>query len=344
MSRITETAVQRILCFGLEQPPPNDMHSTHAWTLSQLRSARLGIALGGGAARGYAHIGFLREFAKAGLRPACLSGCSIGAFVGAAYAGGDWEAFAQRALSMQWRDLLGLVDPVLPRCGLLSGDKALDFLASFLRVKNLEECTPPLAVNATDAVTGEEVVFTSGPILPAVRASIALPGIFTPGRQDERLLLDGGLVNPLPVNLCRRMGAEVVVAVDLNAHVLNTDPCSLEQNPPGGWSDAVRGMARKMMGKQPMLTQYVSSDSSDTPNSHPSGPMLGLFEVLINSIYIMQRTLNLMRLEKEPPEALIAPELQEFRLLDFLKGQDCAAAGAKAARDFLESLPDRSRS
>lgn len=319
------------------------MNSTHPLTLSRLRSAKLGVALGGGAARGYAHIGFLREFAKAGLRPACLSGCSIGAFVGAAYAGGDWEAFAQRALSLQWRDLLGLVDPVLPRCGLLSGDKALEFLASFLRVQNLEECSPPLAVNATDAVTGEEVVFTSGPILPAVRASIALPGMFTPGRREERLLLDGGLVNPLPVNLCRRLGAELVVAVDLNAHVLSTDPCGLEQNPSSGWPDAVMGMARKILEKQPLLAKYVSCPPHDTANSPPSGPTLGLFEVLINSIYIMQRTLNLMRLEKEPPDALIAPELREFRLLDFLKGQDCAAAGARAARDFLENLPESGR-
>jgi NTE family protein len=309
-------------------------------TFSRLRTTRLGIALGGGAARGFAHIGFLQEFAKVGLYPACLSGCSIGAFVGAAYAGGEWNGFVQRVLAMQWLDLLGLVDPVLPRCGLMSGEKALEFLAGFLRVENLEDCSPPLAVNATDAVTGEEVIFTSGPIIPAVRASIALPGMFTPGRQGNRLLLDGGLVNPLPVNLCRKLGAQVVVAVDLNAHVLSTDPCRLEENPPGAWSEAVKGMARRVLEKQPLLARYIPSDPGGGPGATPSVRMLGLFEVLINSIYIMQRTLNRVHLAQDPPDVLIAPELKEYRLLDFLKGQGCAEAGAAAARDFLRDLPD----
>jgi len=316
------------------------MKNAYPMTFSRLRSAKLGIALGGGAARGFAHIGFLREFAKVGLYPACLSGCSIGAFVGAAYAGGDWTGFVQRVLAMHWRELLALVDPVLPRCGLMGGDKALEFLAEFLRVENLEDCSPPLAVNATDAVTGEEVIFTNGPIIPAIRASIALPGMFTPGQQGNRMLLDGGLVNPLPVSLCRQLGAEVIVAVDLNAHVLNTDHCRFEENATGAWSDAVKDMVRKILEKQPLLARYVSSEPDDKPNTGPSARMLGLFEVLINSIYIMQRTLNRVRLEKDPPDVLIAPELRAYRLLDFLKGKECSEVGAKAAQEFLHSLPD----
>ncbi len=324
------------------------MNSNHSLTISALRAAKFGIALGGGAARGYAHIGFLQELDKVGLRPSFLSGCSIGAFVGAAYAGGDWDRFAHRVLTMQWRDLLGLVDPVLPRCGLLNGEKPLGFLAGFLNVRNLEECSPPLAVNATDAVTGEEVVFTRGPILEAVRASIALPGMFTPGRQGERLLLDGGLVNPLPVNLCRQLGAQIVLAVDLNAHVLNTDLCSVGDDTGGGWTDLVRGMARKVAEKQPLLAKYLQPDtgepSENNVSNNVSGRMLGLFEVLINSIYIMQRTLNRMRLEHAPPDALIAPALRDYRLLDFFKGAECARIGAEAARTFLQELPDWGRS
>lgn len=309
-------------------------------TLSRLRSARLGIALSGGAARGYAHVGFLQELANAGLYPACLSGCSIGAFVGAAYAGGHWEDFVRRVSKMQWRDLLGLIDPVLPRCGLLSGEKTLEFLAGFMRVENLEDCSPLLAVNATDAVTGKEVVFTSGPIIPAVRASIALPGMFTPSRQADRLLLDGGLVNPLPVNLCRQLGAEVVLAVDLNAQVLSTELCGVEDNSTCGWSDAVTGMARKFLEKQPALVKRLPLESVNEQKTGPSTRMLGLFEVLVNSIYIMQRAINQVRLEREPPDALIAPELRDYRLLDFLKGQGCIEAGTMAARAFLRNLPD----
>lgn len=316
-------------------------------TLSALRAAKFGIALGGGAARGYAHIGFLQELDKAGLRPSFLSGCSIGALVGAVYAGGDWDRFVHRVLTMQWRDLLALVDPVLPRCGLLSGEKALEFLAGFLRVANLEDCSLPLAVNATDAVTGEEVVFAGGPILEAVRASIALPGMFTPGRQGDRPLLDGGLVNPLPVSLCRRLGAEIVLAVDLNAHVLSTDPCGVVADT-GGWADMVRGMARKVAAKQPLLARYLQIDAGEPAQNNVadsvSGRMLGLFEVLVNSIYIMQRALNRVRLEHSPPDALIAPALRDYRLLDFFKGAECARIGADAARAFLENLPDWEKS
>ncbi|SMP43481.1 NTE family protein [Desulfonatronum zhilinae] len=267
--------------------------------LDDLRSAGLGLVLGGGAARGFAHIGFLQELIRAELRPACLAGSSIGAFIGAAYAGGDWPRFVDRALTLQRLDLLRMIDPVLLKCGLMDGDKILEFLAGFLRVKNLEECDPPLAVNATDATSGEEVVITSGPIIPAVRASIALPGMFTPGRVGDRLLLDGGLINPLPVNICRGMGAEVVMAVDLNAHVLETGGCSAD------------------------------SATDRKP---------GLISVLIHSMYIMQRTVNLMRLEKEPPDFLIQPELRDFRLLDFFKGPACSNAGARAARAFLHDL------
>ncbi|TVQ98549.1 MAG: hypothetical protein EA399_10035 [Desulfovibrionales bacterium] len=273
---------------------------TRPTTLEELRSRKLGIVLGGGAARGFAHIGFMHELDRAGLRTSCLSGSSIGAFIGAAYAGGDWPRFMDQVLKLQRLDLLSMVDPVFPRCGLIDGDRALEFLAGFLRVHNLEECRPPLSVNATDAVTGEEVVFTSGPIMPAVRASIALPGVFTPGRLGDRLLVDGGLINPLPVNLCRNMGAEVVVAVDLNAQVLESVECS-------------RSAATIKRA-------------------------LNVFAVLINSIYIMQRTVNLMRLEREPPDFLIQPELRNFRLIDFFKGPACSEAGAQAARDFLHGL------
>lgn len=335
------------------------MRQSKELTLERLRSARLGLALGGGAARGFAHLGFLEEFAEAGLRPACLSGCSVGAFVGAAYAGGDWAGFVRRALSMQWQDLLGLVDPVLPRSGLLKGEGALEFLAGFLRVKNLEDCSPPLAVNATDAVTGEEVIFDRGPIIPAVRASIALPGMFTPGRQGKRLLLDGGLVNPLPVNLCRLMGAEVIVAVDINAQVLDTGPGRAWGNASGdgmagGWPGKVKDMTRKVLEKQPLLAGYLirkvlekqpllawylGRDAEGGGNGAAIRG-LGLLEVLVNSIYIMQRALNRMRLEREAPDVLIVPELGEYRSLDFLKGRACAEAGAVAARRFLESLPD----
>ncbi|SDB59732.1 NTE family protein [Desulfonatronum thiosulfatophilum] len=279
----------------------NTIPSPHI-TLNDLRSAKLGLVLGGGAARGFAHIGFLQELDRAGLRPHCIAGCSIGAFVGAAYAGGDWARFTDHVLKMGRGDLMSMADPVFPRHGLMDGDRVVEFLSSFMRVSRLEDCAPALAVNAADVATGEEVVFTSGPVLPAVRASIALPGMFTPAWNEDRLLVDGGLINPLPVNICRKMNADIVVAVDLNAQVLKAD-IHLEQ----------------------------------TKAAAP-GKMPNLFVLLFNSIYIMQRTINLMRLKKEPPDFLIQPELRDYSLMDFFKGPGCAEAGARAARKFISEL------
>lgn len=321
-------------------------NSTPDLSLSELRAARMGLALGGGAARGFAHIGFLEEISRAGLRPCCIAGCSIGAFIGAAYAGGHWEQFVQRALGLQWLDLLGMMDPVLPRCGLMDGDKALEFLAGFLRVANLEDCTPPLAVNATDAQTGDEVVFTSGPIIPAVRASIALPGIFTPAKHGRQLLLDGGLINPLPVSLCRQMDADIVVAVDLNAFVLEAENYAEDDNfedpagmpEPANRFNLLQGLASKIWS-QTATDKSRDSSAEPPPLKNPSTRrLLGFFTLLVNSIYIMQRTLNRMRLEKEPPDFLIQPELRDVRLMDFHKGPVCSAAGARAARKFLQGL------
>ncbi|WP_459937982.1 patatin-like phospholipase family protein [Desulfonatronum parangueonense] len=262
----------------------------------------MGLVLGGGAARGFAHIGFLQELDRVGLRPHCIAGCSIGAFVGAAYAGGDWTRFTDHVLKMHRADLMSMADPVFPRHGLMDGDRVVEFLSSFMRVSKLEECAPALAVNAADVATGEEIVFTSGSIMSAVRASIALPGMFTPARNGERLLVDGGLINPLPINICRRMNADIIVAVDLNAQVLQADVH------PEGAKDVA------------------------------SGKMPNLFALLFNSIYIMQRTINLMRLKKEPPDFLIQPELRDYSLVDFFKGPGCAEAGARAAQKFIAEL------
>ncbi|HTO09407.1 MAG TPA: patatin-like phospholipase family protein, partial [Myxococcota bacterium] len=179
---------------------------------------RLGLALGAGAARGLAHMGVLFGLAEAGIPVDAIAGTSMGALVGAIYATGQLEVFERdlrdRALSDLWRYL----DPVWPREGLLSGERATEYLRSLIGDWRIEDLPIPFAAVAVDLVTGEEVWIRSGKLLDAVRASISLPGIFVPVRQGGRVLVDGAIRNPVPVSPLEELGVDVRVAVNLQTH------------------------------------------------------------------------------------------------------------------------------
>lgn len=175
---------------------------------------RLGVALGGGIARGIAHIGVLQALVAAGFRPAVVAGTSAGALVGALYAAGLSPAeMEQAAHSIQWRTLVRLR---LRRDGLLDASGLERFLQQYIGDIEFTELSLPFACVACDLLTGEEVVLQSGPVTRAVRASSAFPGLFLPVLADGRYYVDGGVVNNVPVSVCRALGADVVLAVDLN--------------------------------------------------------------------------------------------------------------------------------
>ena len=180
------------------------------------RPPRIGIALGSGSARGWAHIGVLRALARAGIEPQIISGCSIGAFVGAVAAAGDTEKLGAWVETLGWQDVVGLMDMGL-RGGLLKGDKLMAFFERQFVDRDFTALPHTFGCVATDLHSGHEVWLRDGSVSSAVRASIALPGLMAPTWQDGRLLVDGGLVNPVPVSLARAMGADVVIAVELNS-------------------------------------------------------------------------------------------------------------------------------
>jgi NTE family protein len=176
----------------------------------------IGIALGSGAARGWAHIGVLRVLEEAGIRPQIVCGTSIGALVGAVYADGDLDALEDWVLGLTWRKVLGFFD-ISFNGGFLKGAKLITYLHDNLLETTVEELAIPFGAVATDLRSGREVWLREGRAVDVVRASIALPGLFTPVEQDGRLLVDGALVNPVPVSLCRAMGADFVIGVDLGS-------------------------------------------------------------------------------------------------------------------------------
>jgi len=263
------------------------------------RRQRIGLALGSGSARGWAHIGAIRALEESGIRPDLVCGSSIGAVVGAAYAAGELERLEQWALGLRKRDVAALMD-VRPGSGVLKGERLLAFFRKNFEDRPIEELDVRFAATATTLHTGAEVWLRDGSTLDAVWASIALPGLLPPVMRDETLLVDGGLVNPVPVSLARAMGADIVIAVDLNSDYM------------GRW--------RKKQTSDRAL------------------PNASAIDVVLSSITIMQVRITRSRMAGEPPDITIAPRLGHFSLLDFQKAEQAIAEGRRAVSRASEGL------
>src|SRR5512139_748271 len=179
------------------------------------RKPRIGLALGSGSARGWSQIGVIRVLEQAGISPDVVCGTSIGALVGAAYAAGEIGRLHDWVKGLRWQAVVSMID-LRMNGGLIEGGKLVDFFRAHFRDEGIAKLPKAFGCVATELVSGREIWLREGPVIDAVRASIALPGLFTPVERDGRLLVDGGLVNPVPVSLARAMGADVVIAVDLN--------------------------------------------------------------------------------------------------------------------------------
>lgn len=196
---------------------------------------KIGLALGGGAARGLAHIGVLEVLEREGIPIDMISGTSAGAVIGALYAQGkDAIVIKSLAVDMSWKRLASLVDITLSRTGFIQGKRIKSLLEQVLGGDiQFADLKMPFACVATDIMTGEEVVISQGPVLEAVRASISVPGVFTIARWKGRYLVDGGLVNPLPVRVLKEMGADFVIAVNVLPDVSNRAPRKRKGKAPG---------------------------------------------------------------------------------------------------------------
>jgi NTE family protein len=260
---------------------------------------RIGIALGAGSARGWAHIGVLQALAEAGIKPDVVCGTSIGALVGAAYADDRLDELERWVSSLTWRKIVGFFD-IGFSSGLVKGNRLFTFLRGDLLDKRVEDLKRPFAAVATDLATGREIWLREGPVADAVRASIAMPGLFTPWSGNEQLLVDGALVNPVPVSLARAMEAHFVIAVDLNANLVG---------------------------------RYAKASKGDKPSKRP-----GMIEVLSNSINIMSERITRSRLAGEPADVVIQPRLAEMGLLEYHRGAEAIAEGRAAVEWALPQL------
>lgn len=278
---------------------------------------KIGLALGSGSARGWAHIGVIRALQETGIKPDVLCGCSIGALVGAAYADGDLDDLEKWTTGLTWQDVVGLLDVGLSG-GLIKGDKLIAFFEKHFVDKDFSALPLPFACVATDLANGREAWLKEGSVAAAVRASIALPGLFAPVNRDGRLLVDGGLVNPVPVSLCRALGADIVIAVDLGADIVGSAlkrNAEIRQDSPG-WTGR-------------MLSSLGLKRDHDLPS---------LATVLTTSINIMQVRIARSRLAGEPADALIAPRLAHLGLMDYHRAPEAIAEGHAAVKRMLPAI------
>lgn len=294
--------------------------------MSSPRRPRIGLALGGGSARGWAHIGVIRALEQAGIRPDLVCGTSIGALVGATYAAGELDRFEQWALGLGLKDVVAFMDVSL-NGGLLKGERLMEFFQRNFVDHPLDELPMPFAAVATALHSGAEVWLREGSTLDAVRASMALPALFAPVLRDGCLLVDGGLVNPVPVSLARAMGADILIAVDLNSDILGRhlrdDPQPEEPTGPvGEWM-------RKL---QVNLGNIMPAHSPDEPR------MPSMLDVLASSINIMQVRITRSRMAGEPPDVIVAPRLAHLGLLDFHRAKEAIDEGKRAVEAVLHNL------
>ena len=305
------------------------------------RTPRLGLVLGSGSARGWSHIGVLQALQDAGLRPDVVCGASIGALVGAAYAAGDLQRLADWVQSLGLRDVFGFMDFRLAG-GMLKGEKLIDFWRRNFSDFAIEDSPLPYAAVATDLHSGAEVWLREGSIAEAVRASIALPGLFTPVLQDGgRLLVDGGIVNPVPVSLARAMGADIVIAVDLNSDILQhhlqpleLQPAEVQELPEGDvpdGSNAVDGAEGDWMER---LRGWVQQRRG----AQPPPPLPSVLDVVMTSVNIMQMRITRSRMAGDPPEVVVTPQLAHLGLLDFHRASEAIAEGRRAMEQALPQL------
>jgi len=298
---------------------------------------RIGLALGSGSARGWSHIGIIESLAEAGIEADIVCGTSMGSLVGAAYVAGRLTELRQWAEIASWREIVGLMDVQLSGGGLISGKQVVSFLKGLGVQEPIESYTKRYAAVATDLVSGREIWLESGPIHEAVRASIALPGILSPAKVGDKWLVDGGLSNPVPVSVCRALGADVIIAVNLNGDLLGRRFASEADAATTLPSRLPSDFLNRVLKELPAPLREQAAQIA--PRLLPKGPSTpGYFDVLTNCINIMQDHITRARLAGEPPHVMLAPRLRDIGLMEFNRAKEAIAEGRYCVEQALPML------
>ena len=307
--------------------------------LGTTRRPVIGLALGGGAARGFAHIGIVKTLVAHGIVPNVVVGTSIGAVVGGAYAAGHLDTLEEWARGLQPRSVFSYLDIRLNGSGLIGGSKLAAELEAAMGQTLIEDLPIKYATVATEVRTGHEIWLTHGRMVEAMRASYALPGIFSPVLVGDRWLVDGALVNPVPVSAARAFGAEIVIAANVSSDVFAHGTTIYAHGPAAGTTTPApevldpappkRGLGRLFSAERTMKREFFGSATRP-----------GISSIMVDAFNIMQDRITRARLAGDPPDLLISPRVGDVGWFDFHRAGDLIAHGARAAERAIESIQE----
>lgn len=296
---------------------------------------KVGLALSSGVARGWAHIGVIRALARLGITFDIMAGCSAGALVGGCYLAEQLDELEKWALALTKRRIVGYLDLHFGRGGMIKGEKIVAELRRLLGPIRIEDLRIPYVAVATDLVTGHEVWLQRGNLAEAMRASFALPGLFSPMEIDRRWLADGALVDPLPVSVCRALGADMVIAVNLNSDII-------------GKSRRASSGIRSTLGFDPRALADFDAEATSAPLSDTLARGIfgqgddrpNIYGVMTTSLSIMQDRLTRSRLAGDPPDVQINPRVGHIGLLEFERAEEAILEGETAVERMRPELMD----
>lgn len=298
---------------------------------------KVGLALGSGSARGWSHIGVLRALLERGIEPVVVTGSSSGSLVAAAYASDQLDALEDWVRSLTKLDVWRLLDPNFSRGGVMHGNRLMRAVGEQLQDRAIESLPRAFGAVAVDLYSGKEVWIQEGSLLSAVRASSGLPGLFTPILHENRWLIDGGILNPVPVSLCKALGADYVIAVNLGRPRIRSEtsrlPVASEDEAQGSLS--VKDSNELFARWSGLLENFVSSLRTEKEPSEP-----GMMEVMYATIHIMQNQISRARMMGDPPNLLVTPRLDGFNLMDWHRAAEAIEVGYQAVEQVASALPD----
>ncbi len=286
-------------------------------------------------------MGVLRRLNELGLPLHCIAGTSIGSIAAAVYASDSLDTMESLATQLDWKRVAQLFLEVgLPRSGLLVGKNIMRFLKEVIPARAISDLSLPFAAVATDLQSETEIVLNTGNLFDAIRASIAIPGILTPLRLNGKDLVDGGLVNPLPVSVCRAMGANFVIAVDINLGASTRKRKPLKKAPK---LPVPSQRIAKLVASVSMLVPTLQTPMEDalkrwTAPQKKDAETLSIFDVLTRSFRLIENQITRRELALNPPDILIQPAVGNIMTLEFHRGQEAIAAGVSAVDEMLPQL------
>lgn len=307
---------------------------------SDRRSPKIGVALGAGAARGWSHIGVLLELHEHGIFPEVVAGTSIGAVVGGCYAAGRLEMVEEFARSLTKKRVVSMMDVSFSGVGMLTGGRLKHHLNQAISNRRIEDLDKVFGAVATEVGTGHEIWLTKGDAMEAIRASYSLPGIFEPVLINGRWLFDGALVNPVPVTVCRALGADMVIAVNLIGDsafrgIVIDDRLSLEPTLEKLGAEAPQNArtlsARLFGGMSGNLRRFFGRREDGAP---------GIATAMMDAFNIAQGRISRSRLAGDPPDVVVTARLSKIGLFDFHRADELIEMGREATRRAIPEIAD----